>query len=311
MAGAAAMPEEDLVRLYLNDVGRHPLLTKADEGVLGRLVQAGLLARAEIDAGEYTRARRRELQKVIAAGDVATQTFVQSNLRLVVSIAKKYRSSVDQMDLLDLIQEGNLGLLHAVEKFDPDKGFKFFTYATWWIRQAIQRGIASNDRTVRLPVHAVDQIKLVNRARSDLSSSLGRAPTIDEVAEAVGMAAARVRETADWSRLPMSLDEPISDEGEDTRGDFIKDADAEDPVEAAVAASMGEDVDRALCALHEREREIVRLRYGLAGGEPLTLEQVGVHFGLTRERIRQIEVKALAKLRHPSQMEQLAALALV
>jgi len=202
MAGAAAMPEEDLVRLYLNDVGRHPLLTKADEGVLGRLVQAGLTARAERDTGDHTRARRRELQKVIAEGDVATQTFVQSNLRLVVSIAKKYRSSVDQMDLLDLIQEGNLGLLHAVEKFDPDKGFKFSTYATWWIRQAIQRGIASGDRTVRLPVHAVDQVKLVNRTRSDLATSLGRTPTPEEVADAVGMPVEKVRETGDWARTP-------------------------------------------------------------------------------------------------------------
>ena len=221
MAGAAAMPEEDLVRLYLNDVGRHPLLTKADEGVLGRLVQAGLVARAELDCTEPSRARRRELLKLIAEGDVATQTFVQSNLRLVVSIAKKYRSSVDQMDLLDLIQEGNLGLLHAVEKFDPDKGFKFSTYATWWIRQAIQRGIASGDRTVRLPVHAVDQVKLVNRTRSDLATSLGRTPTAEEVADAIGMPVAKVRETGDWARTPISIDEPITDDGDDRRGDFI------------------------------------------------------------------------------------------
>src|SRR6478672_3154268 len=258
MAGAAAMPEEDLVRLYLNDVGRHPLLTKADEGVLGRLVQAGLCARAELDVGEFTRARRRELQKVIAAGDVATQTFVQSNLRLVVSIAKKYRSSVDQMDLLDLIQEGNLGLLHAVEKFDPDKGFKFSTYATWWIRQAIQRGIASGDRTVRLPVHAVDQVKLVNRTRSDLATSLGRTPTPEEVADAVGMPVEKVRETGDWARTPISIDEPITDDGDDRRGDFIADGDAIDPMEAAVSSAASADVDRALDVLDDRERADLR-----------------------------------------------------
>src|SRR5262249_26065529 len=210
MAGAAAMPEEDLVRLYLNDVGRHPLLTKADEGVLGRAVQAGLVARAELDCTEPSRARRRELQKVIAAGDTATRTFVQSNLRLVVSIAKKYRSSVDQMDLLDLIQEGNLALLHADEKFDPDKAFKFSTYATWWIRQAIQRGIASGDRTVRLPVHAVDQVKLVNRTRSDLATSLGRTPTAEEVADAIGMPVDKVRETGDWAPTPVPVDGPTT-----------------------------------------------------------------------------------------------------
>jgi len=293
MAGAAAMPEEDLVRLYLNDVGRHPLLTKADEGVLGRLVQAGLIARAEMDCTEPSRARRRELLKVIAEGDVATQTFVQSNLRLVVSIAKKYRSSVDQMDLLDLIQEGNLGLLHAVEKFDPDKGFKFSTYATWWIRQAIQRGIASGDRTVRLPVHAVDQVKLVNRTRSDLATSLGRTPTAEEVADAIGMPVDKVRETGDWARTPISIDEPITDDGDDRRGDFIADGDAVDPMEAALSAAASADVDKALDVL-----------------DPLTLEQVGVAFSLTRERIRQIEVKALSKLRHPSQAERFMSLAL-
>jgi RNA polymerase sigma factor (sigma-70 family) len=310
MAGAAAMPEEDLVRLYLNDVGRHPLLTKADEGVLGRLVQAGLVARAEMDCTEPSRARRRELSKVIAEGDVATQTFVQSNLRLVVSIAKKYRSSVDQMDLLDLIQEGNLGLLHAVEKFDPDKGFKFSTYATWWIRQAIQRGIASGDRTVRLPVHAVDQVKLVNRTRSDLATSLGRTPTAEEVADAIGMPVEKVRETGDWARTPISIDEPITDDGDDRRGDFIADGDAVDPMEAAVSAAASADVDKALDVLDDRERAILRMRYGLDGRDPLTLEQVGVAFSLTRERIRQIEVKALSKLRHPSQAERFMSLAL-
>ena len=269
MAGAAAMPEEDLVRLYLNDVGRHPLLTKADEGVLGRLVQAGLIARAEMDCTEPSRARRRELLKVIAEGDVATQTFVQSNLRLVVSIAKKYRSSVDQMDLLDLIQEGNLGLLHAV-----------------------------------------DQVKLVNRTRSDLATSLGRTPTAEEVADAIGMPVDKVRETGDWARTPISIDEPITDDGDDRRGDFIADGDAVDPMEAALSAAASADVDKALDVLDDRERAILRMRYGLDGRDPLTLEQVGVAFSLTRERIRQIEVKALSKLRHPSQAERFMSLAL-
>ena len=311
MAGAAAMPEEDLVRLYLNDVGRHPLLTKADEGVLGRLVQAGLLARAELDAGEYTRARRRELQKVIAAGDVATQTFVQSNLRLVVSIAKKYRSSVDQMDLLDLIQEGNLGLLHAVEKFDPDKGFKFSTYATWWIRQAITRAIADQARTIRIPVHMVETINRLIRVSRGLLQELGREPTVEEIAEAmskgqeVQVTPEKVREIIKVSQEPVSLETPIGEEEDSHLGDFIEDRGALAPAEAASHQLLKEQVEAVLDSLTGRERRVLQLRFGLEDGRARTLEEVGKEFNVTRERIRQIEAKALRKLRHPSRSRKL------
>jgi RNA polymerase sigma factor (sigma-70 family) len=300
----AATAEEDLVRLYLSDIGRHTLLTKADEAVLGKKVQLGLKARAELEAGDVTRPRRRELLRTIAEGEEATEIFVKANLRLVVSIAKKYRSAAEGLDLLDLVQEGNLGLMHAVEKFDPDKGFKFSTYATWWIRQAISRGIANTARTVRLPVHAADQVKLVQKARSDLASQLGRNPTLEEVARSCGMTRDRVVETLHWASGPLSLDEPINDEGDAFRGDFIKDMDAESPEEAALQATLPTAVLAAFEHLEAREREVIILRYGFDRGEPRTLEEVGERFNLTRERIRQIEGRALGKLRHPANGER-------
>jgi RNA polymerase sigma factor (sigma-70 family) len=299
-ASLAAQGEEDLVRLYLLDIGKHNLLTKADEAVLGGRVKLMVAAREELARGDVPRPRQRELKRIIADGDAAAEVFVKANLRLVVSIAKKYRSAAEGLDLLDLIQEGNLGLMHAVEKFDPDKGFKFSTYATWWIRQAISRGIANTARTVRLPVHAADQVKLVQKARGELASALGRQPTLDEIAHATGLTRDRVVETVHWSSAPMSLDEPINDDADAMRGDFIADAEAESPELAAVSATLPTAVLSALDHLDSREREVIILRYGFDRGEPRTLEEVGDRFGLTRERIRQIEGRALGKLRHPA-----------
>jgi len=304
LVALVATAEEDLVRLYLLDISKHQLLTKADEAVLGGKVKAAIAARAELDRTDLTKARRRELERTIAEGDHATAIFVKANLRLVVSIAKKYRSAAEGLDLLDLVQEGNLGLIHAVEKFDPDKGFKFSTYATWWIRQAISRGIANTARTVRLPVHAAEQVKHVQKARADLASSLGRQPTLDEIAEATGYTRDRVVETVHWQSGPMSLDEPINDDGDAYRGDFIADVHAEDPEAAAILATLPDQVFAALEHLDERERKVIVLRYGFDRGEPRTLEEVGERFNLTRERIRQIEGRALGKLRHPANGER-------
>ncbi len=291
--------EEDLVRLYLNDIGRYPLLTKDDEARLGAIIEAGAAARTELDSGEkVTPARRRELRRAVRAGDQASDTFVKANLRLVVSVAKKYQAS--GLPLLDLVQEGNLGLIHAVEKFDYKKGFKFSTYATWWIRQAITRGIANTARTIRLPVHAGDQAMRLRKVMMQLDSDLGRRPTADELAQAVGWTPEQVVETLRFSAEPASLDAPISEDSEDQFGDFVADVSAAGPFETVAATLLPAEIERVLASLDERERMVVRLRYGLDRGEPRTLDEVGEHFHLTRERIRQIESRAMSKLRHPS-----------
>ena len=290
--------EEDLVRLYLSEIGRYGLLTKADEARLAQAIEDGLLARKEMETGEVPAAAKRELLRRMKAGEDAERTFVQSNLRLVVSIAKKYQSS--GLPLLDLVQEGNLGLMHAVEKFDWRKGFKFSTYATWWIRQSITRGIANTGRTIRLPVHAADALARVQKARTKLESTLGRTPTTLELAQDLGLAEERVVETLLYSAEPLSLAEPLREDGEAELGDMVEDRNAESPFEMAAASMISFEVRRLLDPLSEREREILRLRFGLDRGEPRTLEEVGEHFQLTRERIRQIEARAMSKLRHPS-----------
>jgi len=291
--------EEDLVRLYLTDIGQYPLLTKDDEVRLAQAIEGGVAAREEMAATKtLTTARKRELKRAIKQGDDAERTFVQSNLRLVVSIAKKYQAS--GLPLLDLIQEGNLGLMHAVEKFDWRKGFKFSTYATWWIRQAITRGIANTGRTIRLPVHAGDTLARLQKARARLELKLGRPATLAELSAEVEMPEDKVTEALRFAAEPLSLSEPLREDGDAELGDVVEDRSAESPFEVAATALLPEEISRLLSPLDEREREILKLRFGLDRGEPRTLEEVGEHFNLTRERIRQIEARAMSKLRHPS-----------
>jgi RNA polymerase sigma factor (sigma-70 family) len=291
--------EEDLVRLYLNDIGKHGLLTKDDEARLGQCIEKGKAARDELtEAKELTAARKRQLRKEVREAEEATQVFIQSNLRLVVSIAKKYQAS--DLPLLDLVQEGNLGLIHAVEKFDYRKGFKFSTYATWWIRQAITRGIANTGRTIRLPVHAGDQLSRLKKARVNLELQFGRRPTVSELAIELDMPERQVAEILRYASEPVSLSDPLREDGDTELGDIIADRSAVSPFEAAAESLLPEEMVRLLAPLAEREREILRLRFGLDRGEPRTLEEVGESFNLTRERIRQIEARAMSKLRHPS-----------
>ena len=292
--------EEDLVRLYLSDIGQYTLLTKDDEVRLAKQIEAGKTAREEFgtDGKGLTPAKKRELRNLIKDGETAERAFVQSNLRLVVSIAKKYQAS--GLPLLDLIQEGNLGLMHAVEKFDWRKGFKFSTYATWWIRQAITRGIANTGRTIRLPVHAGDTLARLQKARSRLELKFGRQPSLRELAAEVEMPEDKVAEALRFAAEPLSLSEPLREDDAAELGDVVEDRAAESPFEVAATALLPEEISRLLAPLDQREREILALRFGLDRGEPRTLEEVGEHFNLTRERIRQIEARAMSKLRHPS-----------
>ena len=295
----AAQPGEDLVRLYLNDIGKHALLSKDAEAGLARAIEAARQARGELAAAEgITPSRQRELRRLIRAGEEATQTFVTANLRLVVSIAKKYQAA--DLPLLDLVQEGNLGLIHAVEKFDWRKGFKFSTYATWWIRQAITRGVANSGRTVRLPVHAGDLLIRVTKARGRLEGQLGRRPTVAELAADLQEAEGRIIDILRHASAPLSLSEPLGQDGDAELGDLVEDPAAVSPFDAAATALLGDEVNKMLVALDEREREILRLRFGLDRGQPRTLDEVGACFNLTRERIRQIEARAMSKLRHPA-----------
>jgi RNA polymerase sigma factor (sigma-70 family) len=285
--------------MYLADIGRHPLLSKSDEAGLAQVIELAREARERLASETgLSAAQRRILKRQITDGDVATERFVQANLRLVVSIAKKYQAS--GMPLLDLVQEGNLGLIHAVEKFDWRKGFKFSTYATWWIRQAVTRGIANSARTIRLPVHANDHVTRFRRVADDLRSDLGRAATNSELAEAMGLTDEKFGEVLSYVRQPMSLSAYVSDEGDTAIGDLVADPDAVCPASAAVAAALAGEVDKVLVPLTDRERAVLRLRFGLDSGEGRTLEEVGLEFDLTRERIRQIEARALSKLRHPA-----------
>ncbi len=292
--------DEDLVRLYLTDIGQYELLTKDDEVRLAQAIEAGRAASPIIEAGAkgLSRKERTEMLMDIRNGEKATTQFVQSNLRLVVSIAKKYQAS--GLPLLDLIQEGNLGLMHAVEKFDWRKGFKFSTYATWWIRQAITRGIANTGRTIRLPVHAGDTLARVQKAQARLELQFGRPATLKELGKEVELPEDKLIEALRFRAEPLSLSEPLREDGDAELGDVVEDRSAESPFEVAAVALLPDEIDRLLNPLDQREREILKLRFGLDRGEPRTLEEVGEHFNLTRERIRQIEARAMSKLRHPS-----------
>jgi RNA polymerase sigma factor (sigma-70 family) len=290
--------EADLVRMYLDEIGKYPLLTKDDEGRLARAIEAGRQARIEMAEPAVTPGRRRSLQREARAGEQATQDFINCNLRLVVSIAKRYQSS--EMPLLDLVQEGNLGLIHAVEKFDWRKGFKFSTYATWWIRQSIGRGIDNSARTIRLPVHAGDQVRRLLRVRNHMEGELGRLPTPAELADVLQLSEEQITELLGHASDPISLDTPIGADGDTELGDIVADLTAMSTFEIVAEAMLPEEVEKLLRPLDDREKEILRLRYGLDRGDPRTLEEVGDVLHLTRERIRQIERQALSKLRHPS-----------
>jgi RNA polymerase primary sigma factor len=301
----------DPVRMYLREIGRVPLLTAQGEVALAIRIKAGVEAAerlAEIEAsgtaGELPVPEARRLQWLADDGDAAKSALIQANLRLVVSIAKRYVGR--GMQLLDLVQEGNLGLMRAVEKFDHTKGFKFSTYATWWIRQAITRSIADQARTIRIPVHMVESINKVHRVQRQIVQELEREPTVDELAERVGLTPERVREIQRISLDPLSLDSPVGEEDDSFLGDFIKDEDADEPLDMATRQMLQDAVAEVLDELNEREREVVRLRFGLGDNtEARTLEEVGREFGVTRERIRQIESKTLAKLRHPNHAQRL------
>ena len=288
----------DLVRIYLREIGRVPLLTAEDEVELAKSIEAGLYAEEKLNSG-FTLATgdRADLEWLAADGVRGKQRLIEANLRLVVSIAKRYIGR--GLVFLDLIQEGNLGLIRAVEKFDYTRGYKFSTYATWWIRQAITRAIADQARTIRVPVHMVETINKLARVQRQLHQELGREPTVDELAAELGLEPERVAEIQRIAQEPVSLQSPIGEEESDL-GDFIEDADAVVPIEAAAFIMLQDQLDKVLCELSEREQRIIQLRFGLSDGHPRTLEEVGREFGVTRERIRQIESKTLAKLRHPS-----------
>jgi RNA polymerase sigma factor (sigma-70 family) len=305
---ASAALTTDLVRQYLNDAGRHALLTKEDEADLAKRYQAGLAADELLKerADRLTRTKRTRLQGVSRDGSRAKERMVQANLRLVVPQARKF--SGRDLDFIELIQEGNLGLLRAVEKFDHTKGYKFSTYAVWWIRQALQRGVASKGRTIRVPAHVWELYGKLRAAELRLRQQKGGDPSEAEVAEEVGLSVARVREVRDAMQELVSLDRPIGEDGDATMGDLIADANQVDPADTALEGDALSQIDAALQALDDRERIILVLRFGLGGQEPQTLEEIGAHFGLTRERIRQMQNRALAKLRHPSRAHNLSGL---
>jgi RNA polymerase primary sigma factor len=288
----------DPVKMYLQEIGRIPLLSAQQEVELALRIEARGRALARLSGDEeLSAADRAVLGREVKVGEQAQQRLVESNLRLVVSIAKRYVGR--GMNLLDLVQEGNLGLIRAVEKFDYRRGFKFSTYATWWIRQGVTRALADQSRTIRVPVHMAETINALVRVQRTLVQDLGRDPTVDEIAAEMDMSPERVAELQRIAMDPVSLETPLGEGDDSTLGDFVEDIDAVVPVDAAAFRLLQDYMGLALEVLSERERTVLGMRYGLDGSQPATLEQVGDHFGITRERVRQIETKALAKLRHP------------
>ncbi len=312
---AASSPDRgggssDPVRMYLKEIGRVPLLSGPEEVEYSRRIESGGFAATRLadlaatgEVASLSFEDRRSLQREVRRGEDAREVLIEANLRLVVSIAKRYVGR--GMHFLDLIQEGNLGLMRAVEKFDYTKGFKFSTYATWWIRQAITRAIADQARTIRIPVHMVESMNKVHRIQRQMMQDLEREPTVEELAEAVGLTEDRVREIQRIGLDLLSLDAPVGEEDDSNLSDFIEDQAAEAPADVAARRMLNRAVIDALDELNDREKAVVRLRFGLDDGQARTLEEVGKEFGVTRERIRQIESKTLAKLRHPHRSQKL------
>ncbi|WP_084729491.1 RNA polymerase sigma factor [Streptacidiphilus neutrinimicus] len=298
-------PAADLFRQYLREIGRIPLLTAVDEVELARSVEAGLFAEEYLALHHETVAEELadELDQLIVRGRIAKRRLVEANLRLVVSVAKRYVGR--GLTMLDLVQEGNLGLIRAVEKFDYTRGYKFSTYATWWIRQAMSRALADQARTIRVPVHVVELINRVVRVQRQLLQERGMEPTTAEVAAVLELPEERIGEVLRLAQEPVSLHAPVGEEDDVALGDLIEDGDAASPVESAAFLLLREHLEAVLGTLGERERKVVQLRYGLLDGRPRTLEEIGRLFGVTRERIRQIESKTLNKLRDHAFADQL------
>jgi RNA polymerase primary sigma factor len=280
-----------------------PLLTAEEEVELAQRIERGRLSREDLAKGNVSPRRRQELQRLIVDGWAAREHLITANSRLVISVAKRYIGH--GVPFLDLIQEGNLGLMRAVDKFDPDRGYKFSTYATWWIRQAVSRAVSDQGRTIRLPVHMSEKLLKLRRTSQEMEQTLGREPTPEELAEALELPPERVHRYLRTAVRPLSLEQPVGEEEESTLGQFIEDDDSPEPSERAEQSLLREKLDDLLDTLQPREERILRLRYGLLDGHTYTLQEVGEMFGLTRERIRQIEQEALARLRHPSRSRQL------
>jgi RNA polymerase primary sigma factor len=297
-------PSSDLFRQYLREIGRIPLLTAAEEVDLARRVEAGLFAEEKLsNTPDLDSQLALDLDRLVVLGRMAKRRLIEANLRLVVSVAKRYVGR--GLTMLDLVQEGNLGLIRAVEKFDYARGYKFSTYATWWIRQAMSRALADQARTIRVPVHVVELINRVVRVQRRMLQERGYEPTPEEVAAHLDLAPERVSEVLRLAQEPVSLHAPVGEEDDVALGDLIEDGDAASPVESAAFLLLREHLEAVLSTLGERERKVVQLRYGLADGRPRTLEEIGRIFGVTRERIRQIESKTLNKLRDHAFADQL------
>ena len=297
----------DTVGLYLDEVSSHELLTAEDEVRLARAMEDGRAAEIRLSSeDDLLPMERRRLSVLVEQGEAAKRTFIRSNLRLVISIAKRY--SGRGLDLLDLVQEGNLGLIRAVEKFDWRKGFKFSTYATWWIRQAITRGLGNGARTIRLPVHMVDIVRTVADTHQQLSEQLQRAPTAEEIARVSGLDVSKVLTALDAPTDTVSLDRPVGEDGDTELHEFVVDESSKDPFVEALESMKRHYIEDALSMLDDSERVVIELRYGIYDDDPWTLSAVGKHMGMTRERIRQIESRALARLRHPANRVDLESL---
>jgi RNA polymerase primary sigma factor len=310
--GERSSRRDDPVKTYLREIGKVPLLTKEQEVELAMAMEAGLDAAGRIEHAHLSEEHginvlsdeeHNELERLVERGKTARERLTVSNLRLVVSIAKRYMNR--GLSFLDLIQEGNMGLMKAVEKFDYKRGYKFSTYATWWIRQAITRAIADQSRTIRVPVHMIETVRELNRVKREYIQAHGAAPTLEDLSEITGMSIDKIKKVENVSQYTASLERPIGEEDEDTLGDFIEDPSSPSPTKETFRMFLKDQLNRALEQLDEREREILKLRYGLEDDHPRTLKDVSLKFNITRERVRQIEIKAIEKLKHPSRRAEL------